>query len=141
MYTTGKNMAIISQLSSHTGGMITNTRIVFRIAKALLAAYIVTGLGLLILAFALYKFGLSTNATELGVVFIYILSTAVGGLFLGKCVERRRFLWGMLLGLVYVLVLILVSCIARGNMSGIAESGISVLILCLAGGTLGGILS
>lgn len=125
----------------YVGVKDTNTRTFFCIAKALLVAYIVTGLGLLILAFALYRFGLSTNVTELGVVFIYILSTAVGGLFLGKCVERRRFLWGMLFGLIYVLVLIIVSCIARGNISGVAESGISSLLLCLAGGMLGAILS
>ena len=100
-----------------------------------------TGLCILILAFSLYKFGLSENAIELGVTFIYILSTAIGGLFLGKCVEHRRFLWGMLLGLVYVFVLMFVSCIAHGGVGGICESGLSTMLLCLAGGTLGGILS
>lgn len=121
--------------------MITRTHVLSNIAKALIVAYIVTGLGLLILAFALYKLGLRENVTELGVIFIYILSTSIGGLLLGKHVECRRFLWGMILGLVYVLVLMLVSCIAHGGIGGICEKGFTTLLLCLAGGTLGGILS
>jgi len=45
-------------------------RVAFCVLKALVAAYIVTGLLLLILAFALYKLGLSENVVELGVVSI-----------------------------------------------------------------------
>ena len=66
-------------------------RVAFCVLKALVAAYIVTGLLLLILAFALYKLGLSENVVELGVVFIYLLSSAIGGFFIGKCMEVKRF--------------------------------------------------
>ena len=76
-------------------------RVAFCVLKALVAAYIVTGLLLLILAFALYKLGLSENVVELGVVFIYLLSSAIGGFFIGKCMEVKRLLWGVLLGLFY----------------------------------------
>ena len=67
-------------------------RVAFCVLKALVAAYIVTGLLLLILAFALYKLGLSENVVELGVVFIYLLSSAIGGFFIGKCMEVKRLL-------------------------------------------------
>ena len=113
----------------HTGrmGVYMEKRVAFCVLKALVAAYIVTGLLLLILAFALYKLGLSENVVELGVVFIYLLSSAIGGFFIGKCMEVKRLLWGVLLGLFYA--------------QGIIQSGLLNTLICLGGGAIGAFLS
>lgn len=116
-------------------------RVAFCVLKALVAAYIVTGLLLLILAFALYKLGLSENVVELGVVFIYLLSSAIGGFFIGKCMEVKRLLWGMLLGLFYAVLLLVLSLIVRGNAQGIIQSGLLNTLICLGGGAIGAFLS
>ena len=108
-------------------------RVAFCVLKALVAAYIVTGLLLLILAFALYKLGLS--------VFIYLLSSAIGGFFIGKCMEVKRLLWGVLLGLFYAVLLLVLSLIVRGNAQGIIQSGLLNTLICLGGGAIGAFLS
>ena len=122
----------------HTGrmGVYMEKRVAFCVLKALVAAYIVTGLLLLILAFALYKLGLSENVVELGVVFIYLLSSAIGGFFIGKCMEVKRLLWGVLLGLFYAVLLLV-----RGNAQGIIQSGLLNTLICLGGGAIGAFLS
>lgn len=127
----------------HTGrmGVYMEKRVAFCVLKALVAAYIVTGLLLLILAFALYKLGLSENVVELGVAFIYLLSSAIGGFFIGKCMEVKRLLWGVLLGLFYVVLLLVLSLIVRGNAQGIIQSGLLNTLICLGGGAIGAFLS
>ena len=47
--------------------------------KALLAAYLATGLMLLLLALLLYKMGLGENQVNLGILIIYIVSCFLGG--------------------------------------------------------------
>lgn len=122
-------------------GVYMEKRVAFCVLKALVAAYVVTGLMLLILAFALYKLGLGENVVNLGVVFIYLLSSAVGGFFIGKCMETRRLLWGILLGLFYALILFVLSLIVRGNAQGIVQSGLLNTLICLGGGAIGAFLS
>lgn len=122
-------------------GVYMGKRVAFCVLKALVAAYVVTGLMLLILAFALYKLGFGENVVELAVVFIYLLSSAVGGFFIGKCMEVKRLLWGALLGLFYAGVLLILSLIVRGNAQGIVQSGLLNTLICLGGGAIGAFLS
>ena len=61
--------------------------------KALLAAYLATGLMLLLLALLLYKMGLGENQVNLGILIIYIVSCFLGGFYLGKKVGNQRYLW------------------------------------------------
>ena len=53
------------------------------ILKSLLAAYVVTGILLMILAMALYKFELTEEAVTAGITAVYLLSTFAGGLVAG----------------------------------------------------------
>lgn len=109
--------------------------------KTLFIAYLLTGILLFSLAFVLYKLRLSNTQVQTGVYLIYILSSFLGGFLAGKKMKSRRFLWGMLLGGLYFVVLFLVSSLAGRPL----ESGLSYLLLvlgiCLAGGTSGGMLS
>lgn len=122
-------------------GVCMEKRVAFCVLKALVAAYIVTGLLLLVLAFALYKLGFGENVVELGVVFLYLMSSAVGGFFIGKCMEEKRLLWGVLLGFCYALILIVLSLIVRGNAQGIIHSGLLNTLICLGGGAIGAFVS
>ena len=54
------------------------------VLKALLVSYIVTGVLLLVLAMLLYKFELDEKTVSAGIVAIYVASTLIGGLVLGK---------------------------------------------------------
>lgn len=108
--------------------------------KALLAAYLTTIILLLGLAFGLYRFDLSEQAVQGGILAVYVLSAFIGGRIAGKMAGHRRFFWGMLVGLLYFAMLILISLLAYQSVAiggGIAVSA----LLCVAGGMLGGMLS
>ncbi len=112
-----------------------------RMIKSLLAAYIIAGVLLLILALLLYKLRLSESAVNVGVIAVYVISCFVGGFLEGKMMKNRRFLWGSLLGLLYFIILAVISLAVSQGLSGSSSHFITVLILCTAGGTLGGMVS
>ena len=100
-----------------------------------------TGISLLILAVLLYKLDLGEGQITAGIVIIYILSCFFGGFLLGRQAESRRFLWGLVLGGVYFLLLLLISGLLEpGNLAG-GKTMLTSLFLCLGGGMLGGMLA
>ena len=108
--------------------------------KSLLAAYITSSLMLVMISFLLYKFDLSEQTVEIGIIITYILSAFIGGFFVGKQARVRRFLWGALIGTLYFVFLILVSIgVYRSSFAGM-ELLISYIV-CLAGGMIGGMMS
>lgn len=109
--------------------------------KALIIAYIVTGVLLLGLAFAMYKLGLSERTVDFGITFIYILASAIGGLSMGKSMKQRKFLWGGLIGLCYVAIIFAASFATAKGGHMIVQEGLSTLLLCAGGGILGGMIS
>ena len=111
-----------------------------RFLKALLAAYIVTGGLLLLLALLLYKLRLSESVINLSITAIYLIACFLTGFLMGKMMKTRKYLWGAAGGLLYFALLALISLAARQG-SAEASSFITTLLLCTAGGTLGGMLS
>ena len=109
--------------------------------KSLLFSYILTVLMLGVLAFLLYKLQLGEKAVNMAIIVIYVAATALGGFLAGKRMKSRRFLWGLLLGGAYFLILTAVSLIVgKGNIQ-MGSSFFTPLVLCAGGGMLGGMLS
>ena len=112
-----------------------------KVLRALIFSYLVTGISLLILAVLLYKLDLGEGQITAGIVIIYILYCFFGGFLLGRQAESRRFLWGLVLGGVYFLLLLLISGLLEpGNLAG-GKTMLTSLFLCLGGGMLGGMLA
>ena len=109
--------------------------------KSLMASYIVTGLLLLGLTVLVYKFELDEQVVVGGIVSIYIISTFMGGFIIGKLIEVKKFLWGMIIGTIYVLLLFAISYGIYREFNTNGLNTISTIILCVGGGTLGGMLS
>ncbi len=112
-----------------------------RIVKALLVSYIVTGLMLLFLAGLLYRFRLDEGKIQIGIIVTYILSCFLGGFLAGKMMRTRKFLWGVLLGLFYFLIITLVSLAVNRTLQDGSGSFVTTFLLCMGGGMLGGMLS
>ena len=112
-----------------------------RMVKALLAAYIVTGLLLLLLAFLLYKLQLAESIVNVGIIGIYVIACFLGGFLEGKMMKTRKFIWGGAFGLLYFAVLAIISLAVGQGFSGTSSNFVTTLILCMAGGTLGGMVS
>ncbi len=111
------------------------------VMKALVTAYVITGILLVILAFGVYKLELTESTVNLCIIFIYVIASFIGAFSLGKMIKEKKFLWGALLGIVYIAIIIIVSAIAEGNFSLAGSEFISAFLLCFGGGTLGGMLS
>ncbi len=112
-----------------------------RMMKALLVSYLLTGFLLLFLAGLLYKFRLDEPKVQIGIIVTYILSCFVGGFLAGKMMKSRRFLWGVMLGLSYFLIMALVSMAVNRELQSSSSGLITSFLLCMGGGMLGGMLS
>lgn len=110
------------------------------VIKSLLAAYVTSCIMLLGISFLLYKFDLSEQAVEIGIMLTYVLSAFIGGFFAGKEQKVRRFLWGALIGVLYFVFLILIS-IGVYRSSFVGTELAMAFGMCLAGGMAGGMLS
>lgn len=112
-----------------------------RIMKALLASYVVTGFLLLLIAGLLYRFQMDEGKVRIGIIITYILSCFAGGFLEGKMMKSRKFLWGVLLGLLYFLIMTLVSLAVNRELQSSSSGFITAFLLCMGGGMLGGMLS
>lgn len=109
--------------------------------KALLCAYVITGILLLVLTLLLYKLGLSEENVNAGIILIYVISTFAGGFVTGKLAGTRRFLWGLAAGALYFALLFLISLGIYHSIQSGAGSMASTFLLCAGGGMLGGMVS
>nr|WP_294468562.1 TIGR04086 family membrane protein [uncultured Sellimonas sp.] len=114
---------------------------IMRIFQALLVSYIVTGILLLVLAVLLYKLNLDKGTVTAGITGIYVVSAFAGGFLIGKLQRVKKFIWGLILGISYFLLLVLVTFGVYHTLQGDAVQIVTTFILCAAGGMLGGMLS
>lgn len=111
------------------------------VVKGLIFSYAVTGALLMILAFLVFKFQLGESITDIAIVAIYVLVTFLGAFITGKKVKEQKFLWGFLLGFLYILIISMVA-IVIGHTFHIADTAnLTTAALCVGGGLLGGMLS
>ncbi len=117
------------------------TEKVIFITKCMLAAYILTAGLLLLLAFMLYRFGLSEKVVSICIIGIYIAVTFVVGLIAGKREGKKKYLWGLAMGCAYYVILVIVSLIVNRGPQDIAGNMVTVFFLCAGSGMLGGMIS
>ncbi len=111
------------------------------IGKALFIMYLVTGALLLLLAFLLFRLHLSEEVVTIGILVSYVLATFLGGIYIGKKMQNRKFLWGLAAGTLYFLMLLLVSLAINRTLGDGAGNVITTMIMCACGGTFGGMLA
>ena len=117
------------------------TEKVIFITKCMLMAYILTAGLLLLLAFMLYRFGLSEKVVSICIIAIYIVVTFLAGMLAGKKAGKRRFLWGLAMGITYYMILVIVSMIVNKGVQAVAGNMATVFFLCAGSGMMGGMLS
>lgn len=109
--------------------------------KSLLTSYILTAVSLLILALLLYRLDLNEQKVTMGIIVIYVLSTFVGGFIMGKLVGERRFFWGLMLGMIYFALLLIVSAAVNHSLQMDGTNLVTTMMLCAGGGMIGGMVS
>ena len=111
------------------------------IISTLLIMYVITGLALLALALLLFKMQLSENVVTIGIMVIYIVSCLIGGLIAGKRIQVRKFLWGVVVGAVYFVILLIGSLLMNRGISSDTVHVTTTLVMCMAAGMIGGMIS
>ncbi len=111
------------------------------VLKSLLISYLLTAGLLLLLALFLYKFSLTEKIVSLCITGIYILVTFLAGFLAGKREGSKKFLWGLMMGCLYFIILTLVSLIVNHGMRELSSGFFTTLVLCAGSGMLGGMLS
>lgn len=107
----------------------------------LLIAYIATALVLLVLAFLYYKLRFSEDIVSGVIVLTYVVAGFLSGFLAGKRMKQKKFLWGLLMGVAYYLVLLVLSLVVNQGINDFSGSMLTTLVLCAGGGMLGGMLS
>ena len=105
--------------------------------RSLLISYVLSGILLAALAFALYKLHLKEGQVNLMVFAVYFVTCLAGG----KGIRQRRFFWGLLSGLFYFVVLFAVSWAMNMGSPIDMERSVTVMGVCALGGTIGGMIS
>ena len=114
---------------------------VFALLKGLLISYIITAFMLLLLAFVMLKLDTPSIVISGGINFAYIISAFVGGFFAGKRIEQKKFIWGMIIGLMYFVILLVIS-LMMNRVSPIPVGNLlTVFIISVLSGMLGGMIS
>ncbi len=117
-----------------------NTKVIYML-EGLLFSYIITAFVLLILSFLMLKLDLSGTVISGGINFVYIISAFTGGFFIGKKTEQKKFLWGLLIGIAYFVILMLVS-LMMNRISPLPLGNLfTVFIISSLSGMLGGMIS
>lgn len=111
------------------------------VLKSLLTAYLVTGVLLLLLTLAVYKFELGEQIVSAGITAIYVAANLIGGIIIGKCAGQRRFLWGLGIGVAYFALLLLITLGVYRTVNGNTVSIMTTFLLCAGSGMFGGMIS
>ena len=106
--------------------------------RALIVTYILSGILLAVLSFALFKFRLPENQVNVAVCAVYVISCFFGGILAGR---TRRFFWGLVLGTLYFLFLYLMSLAQKDGVTEDTKRLLSVLAMCTLSGMAGGMVS
>ena len=115
-------------------------RAVLQMGKGIVLAYIISALVLVILAFLMYKMDISEGVVRGGIIFAYVISCFVSGMVVSASRDGRRYLWGLLQGILYYIILIVVSMICNRTVFTQIPGVLSAFFLCGFGGMLGGML-
>lgn len=111
------------------------------IFASVFSMFVVSGLLLLLLALLLYKFELTEAVVKIGIVVVYVVSGLLGGVMIGKIMQEQKYLWGLAAGVIYFLILLVVSVLIKGGFDmNMAKTG-TTFILCAASGMAGGMIS
>lgn len=107
----------------------------------MLAAYIITGIMLMLLAFLVYQFGLGEKVVDVAIIVVYILVNFITGFLIGKKKKVKKYIAGLVAGVMYFMILVIISLICNQGLQDFSGNFFTTLAICAGAGTIGGMLS
>ena len=111
------------------------------IGKILLLMYAVTAILLLLFALLLKQFQWGTHGIQAGVTVVYVITCFIGGIFAGKIQRSKKFVWGILVSLMYIMVMLIFTLIIKDGFHGDSSVFVTNLLLGMGSGMVGGMLA
>ena len=84
---------------------------------------------------------LSEEKVKAGIILNYGISTFASGFVMGKLTGAKKFLWGILTGVLYFILLLLISLGLYHSLQADTMNLATTFLLCAGGGMLGGMVS
>ena len=115
------------------------------LTTALLLMYLISGILLVLLAMLLLNMEMSEASVKIGVIVTYIISGFIGGFFIGKQMQDKKYLWGMAGGAIYFVLLVLLSILIKQGMGETIQAEpariLTTMLLCAVSAMAGGMFS
>ena len=111
------------------------------LGKIILAMFAATAVLLFVLALFVWQLQPGGQVISIGISVVYVVSCLIGGFFAGKVQGTKKFVWGMLMGFLYVIVMLCITLIVKKGFHADLSQFVLNLILCLGGGMIGGMVS
>ncbi len=105
----------------------------------ILIAYAITCIFFICCALLLRYTSLTEQSVPMYVSIACVISVAVAGFDAAKAAEKNGWLWGLIAGAIYALILMLIGAFAIKGYTFDTRS-LTLIALCVAGGGLGGIV-
>lgn len=112
-----------------------------RVSKVLVLEAVISLVLLCIFALVLQKLQPAENTIVIGIKLLYVIVNLAGGLLIGKFMPQKKFLWGAFIGVLYFVIISLLSFVVHGSFYEDLENAVTAFLLCVAGGMAGGMLS
>ena len=115
-------------------------KILLTVLKETLVQMIISVVLIAMAAFVVLRISPPESTIKIIILVIYAISALVGGIILGKVMEKRKFLWGALAGGLYFAIILLVALIVKGSPDAGTIGITSGIIVSIAAGTIGGMI-
>ncbi len=111
------------------------------ILKLTCLSFLLTAVFLLILTFIVYKTYMNDKNIAIGIIIIYALTNIICGFIAGKIKKNKKYLWGAIIGISYLVLLSLISLIVTKEFLGNNGMWLPATLATILGGTFGGMIS
>ncbi len=108
--------------------------------KVLILSYVITAVLLFLSAFLMYKIGIGESTMRVFVMVIYGIATFTAGLTYVKAKKNRKLLNGAFMGIMYFVILTIVSLAVNHALYGDMKKAAISLCVCVVGGIMGGMM-
>ena len=118
---------------------IENPNFIAVFIKAIAISMICSLILIFVLSFLVSNTNLKEDIINPAVIFISAVSVLIGGFMVSKKIKKKGILWGALVGILYMLIMYIVSSLMNMNFS-IDLNAIAMIVFGVLGGAVGGIL-
>lgn len=109
--------------------------------KTLIFMWVLTAIFLFVMSAVVYKMHGDNTGITVCVYFTYGLVNFAGGFIFGKVMGKKKYLFGLMTGVLYFMTIVIISAGVYGGVALLEEKALFTLLCCSLSGMLGGMLS